>query len=313
MKIVGHQNIIKFLDQSIKQNKLVHAYLFYGPENVGKETVATDFIIKLFINRLTDSSQREIIKSQITKRAHPDIYWLEREENKKNINIEQIRELQNFLNLRPFSDLYKVAIINRAEEMSQAAANSFLKILEEPPEKSIIILLASNLRLIPPTIISRCQLIKFNPVPLKEIRKFLATTYKLSSTQFEILTQLSFGRPGLIINFLNEPGQINEYQSHLINFLEILNGNLKDKIDFTNQYLENIPFLIWQIVLRDFLMIKNNLQPINNNLIERIRSVADCWSEQKIYQVLKIISRTKKLIELNVNKKLALENLMINL
>lgn len=311
MEILGHQKIIEFLNRSINQNKLSHAYLFYGPENVGKETVAIDFIIKLFNRHFTPTAR--VIQNQIIKKIHPDIYWLEKNENKKNISIEQIRELQTFLNLKPFSDLYKIAIIIRAEEMSQAAANSFLKILEEPPQKSIIILLANNLRAIPPTVISRCQLIKFNPVPLKEIKEFLTIIHKLPSAEAEILARLSFGRPGLIIEFLKEPDQIKEYQHYLFDFLEILNGSLQNKISFINQYLEKIPFLIWQIALRDFLMIRNNLQPINTDLIEKVKSAADHWSEQKIYQTLKLISKSKKLIELNVNKKLVLENLVINL
>lgn len=312
MNIVGHQNIIKFLERSIANNKLAHAYLFYGPENVGKGTVATDFVIGLFTKDIKKSDCSKI-KNQIIKRTHPDIYWLEKAEDKKNISIEQTRELQSFLNLKPFSGLYKTAIINRAEEMSQGAANSFLKILEEPPPKSIIILLVNNLKALPPTIISRCQLIKFNPVPLQEIKKFLTVVYKLSSTETEILLRLSFGRPGLIIKFLNEINQIKEYQHHLIDFLKILNSSLKKKIDFVNQYSENIPFLVWQIALRDLLMVKNNLQPINIDLNNKIKLITDLWSESRIYQALKLINKTKRLIELNINKKLALENLIINI
>ncbi|MGC9048932.1 MAG: ATP-binding protein [Patescibacteria group bacterium] len=310
MNIIGHQKIVEFLNRSIKQNKITHAYLFYGPENVGKETVAIRFVTNLLTKNFKKEEKTKI-ENQIIKRIHPDIYWLEKEGGKKNISIEQIRNLQTILSLKPLSDSYKIAIINRAEEMNIAAANSFLKILEEPPLRSIIILLVNNLKALPETIISRCLLIKFNPVPLKEIKKFLIEVYKLPESEAEVFSQLSFGRPGLVMQFLKNPEKYQENKKGVENFLNLLKVNLAERFNFVNKNLENWPFLTWQIVLRDCLLIKNGLKPINEK--EKIETIAKKWPEKKFYQIIKLIEKIQKQIKLNVNKRLALENLVINL
>jgi len=310
MEIIGHQKILEFLNRSIKQHKLAHAYLFYGPKNVGKETVATQFIINLFTTDLKQE-QKLKIEEQIIKKIHPDVHWLEKEEGKKNITIEQIRDLQIILNLNPFSNLYKVVIINKAEEMNAAAANSFLKILEEPSSKAIIILLVNDLKAILPTIISRCQLIKFNPVPLSEIKKFLIENYKLSESKAEAFSQLSFGRPGLVIQLLKNPEKIKENEKQVENFFHLLKDDISKKFNFVSKDLDDELFFIWEIILRDCLLIKNGLKPINSK--DQIEMMAKEWPEEKIYRIIKLIEKIKKLIKLNVNKRLALENLMINL
>lgn len=312
MNIVGHKNILEFLSRSLNSDKLAHAYLFYGPPNVGKKTVAVNFVIDL-LTKDSQPAEKIQIEDQINKKIHPDIYFVEKEAEKKNIGIEQIRQLQTTLHLRPFSNSYKIAIINRAEEMSESAANSFLKILEEPPQKSIIILLVNNLKILPKTIASRCQLIKFNPVSEQEIKKFLIKAKKISAPKAGFFAKLSFGRPGLAIKFLNEPDQINEDKRKLTDFLKILRSGLREKINFAEQYSDDAPFLIWQIALRDLILIKNNLEPVNSDFITSLKPLAEQYSEQQIYQALKLLKRTKKIIEFNVNKKLALENLLINI
>lgn len=312
MEIIGHDKIIEFLNLSIGRHTISHAYLFYGPENVGKETVALDFVVNLFTQNL-DQADKKKTEEQIVKKVHPDIFWPEKIKDKKNIGVDQIRNLRTNLSLKPFSGLYKVVIMRQAELMTVEAINAFLKTLEEPPYKSVIILLANDLRVIPRTIISRCQLIKFNPVPLSDFQKFLVNKYQLSIVEAETLAKLSFGRPGLVIGWLKENGRIDDYRRQAKDFLKIIDGNLVDKISFVDRHLYEAPFFVWQVILRDLLLIKNNLDPINLDMIAETKALSQLWSEQKIYRALNLIKRAKDLMEMNVNKKMVLDNLLINI
>lgn len=311
MEIIGHDKIIEFLNLSIGRHTISHAYLFYGPENVGKETVALDFVVNLFTQNL-DQADKKKTEEQIVKKVHPDIFWPEKIKDKKNIGVDQIRNLRTNLSLKPFSGLYKVVIMRQAELMTVEAINAFLKTLEEPPYKSVIILLANDLRVIPRTIISRCQLIKFNPLA-SDFQKFLVNKYQLSIVEAETLAKLSFGRPGLVIGWLKENGRIDDYRRQAKDFLKIIDGNLVDKISFVDRHLYEAPFFVWQVILRDLLLIKNNLDPINLDMIAETKALSQLWSEQKIYRALNLIKRAKDLMEMNVNKKMVLDNLLINI
>jgi len=309
MEIIGHQKNLNFLDFIIEHDKINQAYLFFGPPNIGKELVAMDFATKI-LTKACGPDTKIKVEQQIRQRIYPDLCWLERLEGKKNISIEQIREIHSFLTLKSFANSYKVVIINNAEELSREAANSLLKFLEEAPAKIIIILVAHNLRKILPTILSRCQLFKFNPVPLKEIKKFLADDLHLKESEAQLFSQLSFGRPGIAINLLkNKETQIN-YSEEIKNFLRLIDQPIAARLNFISS-LDNPPFFSWEIVLRDALLNKNNLLIINSTLETRIKKIWSHWSDERTLRFIKDIQRAKKLLKLNINKKLVLENLFI--
>jgi DNA polymerase-3 subunit delta' len=306
MNLIGHEKILKILRESIKKGKLVNSYLFFGPESVGKKEVAIDFISEILAK---DLEKKVKIKEQILKKIHPDVYFVEKEKDKKTITIDQIRELQNFLNLKSFSNFYKIGIIIDAENASISALNSLLKTLEEPPSNSIIILIVNNLKTIPKTIISRCQLIKFKPVPLKEIKDYLISVYKLSENQTEILARLSFGKPGLAIRYIED--EFKNFESQLEDLYNLLNASLFSKINFINKNLDKFSLFVFEIILRDVLLVKNGLNPLLDK--ENINFLVSKWSEEKVFWALKYVENLRKQLRFNINKRLALEYLLINL
>ena len=159
--IIGNEQIVDMLERSYRLGKLSHAYLFDGPEHIGKKTLALAFC-KLI---LQNGSTREYGANNIEE--NPDLVILRPDEDKKQIIIEQIRDLQKKLSLFPYSAKYKVAIIEQADMMSKSAANSILKTLEEPSSTTILMLLTSNSVNLLDTIKSRCQTLKFLPVKRK--------------------------------------------------------------------------------------------------------------------------------------------------
>jgi DNA polymerase-3 subunit delta' len=139
--------------------------LFSGVEGLGKYDVAVDFARSLLCDRPLDNFMacgqcRSCI--QFEAATHPDFLLLSPEEEGKQIKIDQIRDLIQQFQLVSHSGGYRVAIINPADAMNLAAANSLLKCLEEPPENSLIILVSSNITALPATILSRCQQVHFD-------------------------------------------------------------------------------------------------------------------------------------------------------
>lgn len=152
MQKVLYQKHKDYFKKLLEQKRLGHAYLFTGPNSVGKKNFAEDLCVLLtgknFIN-------------------NPDLKLLspKTEEGDHKIYIEDVRDLKSFMSLKAYSGKYKLAVINNADTLTTEAANAMLKVLEEPPKNSVLILITSKPRLLPTTIISRCETVVFPPMP----------------------------------------------------------------------------------------------------------------------------------------------------
>ncbi len=157
----GFEKNKKYFENAIKNGNLSHAYLFSGPEGIGKKMFAYD-MFRLVNQREPDSDPDFKI---LTPR-------LEEEETK--IYIEDIRKLKNYLALKPYFGPYKFVVINDADRLVPEASNAFLKILEEPSPFTVIILVSSKPKFILPTVLSRCEKVQFLPDGEKVIDKVMA-------------------------------------------------------------------------------------------------------------------------------------------
>ena len=154
--IIGQEFAKKYITNSIKNDKVNHAYMFEGIDGIGKNLFAKEFG-KLLIN--VDNVDNS-----------PD--YINIEPTGSSIKIAQIRELQSDIIIKPHSK-YKIYVINHAEKMTVESQNALLKTLEEPPEYAIIILITNNKESLLPTIKSRCEIIKFLPISIMELKKYL--------------------------------------------------------------------------------------------------------------------------------------------
>ncbi|MDD5172605.1 MAG: DNA polymerase III subunit delta' [Patescibacteria group bacterium] len=317
MNIIGHQKNIYFLEQNIAKNQLAHAYLFYGPENIGKATVAEHFITRLFC--LCKEEFREChLCQQINQKIHPDIFWLHGSLKKEKIGVEQIRQIQSFIFSTPFAAPYKIAIIEEADNLTLQASNSLLKALEEPPKKSIIILISRSFNNIIPTLRSRCQALKFNFPGTKEIMAYLKNKHSLSQLELSEILKLSLGRPGRALELAKNTEKITQIKKTTSQILSLLNINESDnKFKLTDliinsetpqkEALEN--FLI---IIRDILLIKLGLEPINQEFFKQLKILSQNYSFEKIKDLIEEIYQTRLFLTMNVNPRMAIENLLIN-
>ena len=172
-EIRGHSRQVRILKSMLASGQLPHAFLFTGIEGIGKRTVATGFVKALNCLTLPDDFCGQCLQcSKIDKQVHPDVMIVEPEKNV--LKIEQMRELQQEIIYKPLEGKKKAVIIDAAEKMNAQAANCLLKTLEEPPEDTVLVLIAHSVSDMLPTVLSRCQRLHFSPLCDDDISSLLA-------------------------------------------------------------------------------------------------------------------------------------------
>lgn len=207
-QIAGQTETIDYLRTTISRDSLSHAYLFLGPRGVGKRTTAK--VLAAAVNCSQGGCGECSSCLKVLHETHPDVLFVEPEGN--FVTIGQIRKLQHEANLKRFEGRYKVCIIDEAESMTLAAANAMLKILEEPPDDLVFILVATDVETMPSTTVSRCQLVKFKPIPAREMAGILINQHRLSLDQAELVTKISSGVFGHALEFARLPGRLKRRQ-----------------------------------------------------------------------------------------------------
>jgi DNA polymerase-3 subunit delta' len=194
--IAGHERVRDFLRTASTQRRLAHALLFAGAEGIGKRQMALALAAFLQCEQRDDDACGTCAACrQIAAGSHPDVQTVGIPPGKKEIPVDRIRELRRFVQLRPVGGKAKVAIVDDAQMLTIAAQNALLKTLEEPPSGSFLILVANNLDALLPTVRSRCQPVRFAPLPAETVVDILVRTH-CSEEQARDLAALAEGSPG---------------------------------------------------------------------------------------------------------------------
>ena len=299
---IGHKKQKEILKRIIKSKNIPHAFLFSGPEKTGKKKVAIEFVKSVFCGKLCGECYP---CRTIDSGNFPDLAMLSPVEN--NIEIEQVRELQNRLSLKSYNNSFKVGIIDNAHLMKKDAQNALLKTLEEPKGDTLLILITSYPEMLLPTIRSRLQQIKFSMVSRKEIEDYLVSLGAGIETAKEI-AMISSGQIGKAIEFFNEPEKFDLFKEAVKNIEVLCKSQMYKRFEFAKEFKENPEEIkgvldIWERFMRREILLKAYGSKGSLN-----------YSLRKLKEVIDELEKTKYLIEnTNVNKKMALENLLINL
>lgn len=271
----GFEENKKFFEKMIGERALVHAYLFTGQEMIGKRTFALD------------------LASQNSSNA--DLLLLG---GGGGVTIEQVRNFKKFLSLRPYQGQYKIAILDDAHSMGSEAANALLKILEEPPAHSLIILVTSQPRLLLPTVVSRTMEIKFAPHPREKLIQHLQQI-GLNEKQAEFLADFANGQLGLAYR-LKEANAFKNIRRDLEEFNNLLKANLNTRLIFAEDLFKEKAVRGPQALLRNWLFyLRSDLSkklPIKRAKLLRL-----------MLEVNNILSYPQ------YNHRLAFENLLLSL
>lgn len=320
--VIGQELPVNILQNSIKNQRISHAYLFIGKEGVGKEFVAFQFAKALNCDKLeVDSCEECISCRKFNNKNHPDIIQIIPDGN--SIKIDQIRKFQHQISYKPYESERKIYIIKEAEKMSLQAANSLLRILEEPPEYATIILLATREESLLPTITSRCQIIKFKPLMVEEIADKLVSEFGLEAAEAKKRAILADGSLNKAVSFSKEEETTLERRSEILNKVtDLLNLNLVEVFELAQQIgqdNEEISCILEDIMsfYRDLILYKGSNDSsliINFDYEDDLVRLSSEYTFAELQSVIELLEETDNLIKnTNVDLQLALEVMLIKI
>jgi len=289
MGIIGHQKIINQLDKALEKGNFSHAYLFAGSEHVGKFTVAMHWAQKLLGTTSVINPNLIVLRPEIEEKNGII--------KKKAISVEDVRELQKKLIMTATESKFKLAIIDDADYLNISAQNALLKTLEEPADGVILILIAQNKEKFLPTIISRCQVKKFNPVSSAELDQILDNDQHKDEIIF-----WSLGRPGLARMLSEDKTALRERQESFQEFKNLFSQNMTERFMLAESISKNAVGMIdklnwWLVILRQSILDQNYTLKISQAKALRVA--------EKTGESIRILKET------NSNPRLILENLML--
>lgn len=315
--ITGHERQKDILRRALSQNRIAHAYLFEGPDGIGKRLTALAFARALLCDHGTGCGDCAACR-KIDHNNHPDVHLLDADG--ASIKIEQVRELQQSMSLTPLEGRYRICLIDGADTMTVGAANALLKTLEEPRANTLLILLSDRPDQLLPTICSRCQRLPFSRLPKQQLATILAHKLDLNETEALILASLSEGslKKALGQNrslYLEKRQKLIQSLSALSSGSTIPTFALADELATEKDALADI-LDIYQSFYRDILMLKHgrpHTEMVNQDMMEAIHRQSQTLSTDSLLTKLKALDATRYHLQRNVNPQLALEVMLIRM
>lgn len=339
--LINQERPIRILTTLLKNRTLPHAFLFTGTEGVGKKAAAIALAMACNCQdensglRAEDLSEHDpgsqTVKSDLTALGpcgvckscrkiesgnHPDIIRIQ--PSGSFIKIAQIRALAHTLAMRPYEAKTRVVVISAAQALNAAASNALLKILEEPPSRTMLVLIATHKSALLPTIVSRCQIIGFNPISQKNMAALLREKHALAPQAAGILAAMangSYSRAQTMIrsNWLKRRkwliDEINTLSVKKMGGLLALAEKLSTEREELSETLEVIK--VW---FRDLII--GQYDPgkiINQDIADKIRIASEKVSVPSLLSKVDAVQQAQNRITANTNLRLSMENLLIKL
>jgi len=307
--IRGQDKAIRMLKGYIEHSRLEGAYLFAGPQGVGKKLIAKTLAKAInCLNNELDPCGECVSCKKIENNQHPDMHFLELDE--AEIKIEYVRNLQREISLRPYEAKRKVFIIDNAHHLTADASNALLKILEEPPKSSLIILISDKPMLLFKTIISRCKVLKFAPFARTELEGILKKDFALDNNTSHFLAFFSDGSLGRALR-LKDTDIIREKNAVIDKFALSTKLNLSG-LDIKNKDEMRKNLNILATWFRDIYLIKTGMshaEIINFDRKDELLKEMSKFSYPDLNDILRCISDSIVYLGQNINTRLVLYNL----
>lgn len=322
--VVGHDDIITYIQNAVKEDKVSHAYILNGERGTGKKLLANLFAMSLQCqNREPDGDACGQCQSckQALSGNQPDIIRITHEKP-NSISVDDIRkQINGDIGIKPYSSPYKIYIVPGADMMTVQAQNAILKTIEEPPQYAVIFLLTENAETLLPTIRSRCVMLKLKNIKDALVKKYLMEQMQIPDYQAEVCAAFAQGNMGRAI-MLATSDHFNEIKEEAIQLLKYINDmELHEIVDAIKRimayklevgdYLDIIA--IWYRDVLIYKATKNVDRVVFSEQLKYIKERASKSSYEGIELILQSLETAKTRLKANVNFDLVMELLLLTI
>lgn len=320
--ILGNDMVKEHFKKAIENHKISHAYILTGEAGMGRKSIANAFAMTL----LCEKGGKEPCMvchscKQVLAGSHPDLIYVTHAKP-ASIGVDDIREqINDTIQIRPYSSYYKIYIVDEAEKMTVQAQNALLKTIEEPPAYAIIVLITTNQDAFLPTILSRCVQLKLKPLKDFTVKSYLTDHLNIAEREAEICAAFARGNLGKAIHLASSEQFQVLYQKVLNLVKNIANMDISMLLDCIRE-IKDESFDLYEVLdlmqlwYRDVLMYKvtkdMNLL-IFKDEYKLINGLGQNVDYSGLEQILSAIDKAKARLDANVNTELAMELLLLTM
>ena len=325
--IVGHELAINTLRRALQAQRVRHAYLFTGPEHIGKALLAQRFAQTLLCTGGGDANNAPqnpcnacLSCRKVMHGNHPDVHYISRPRDKQFILIEQVRALQADAARKTLEGRRNIFIIQGMHEMNVQAANCLLKTLEEPEPDVVLLLTTPDPGLLLPTILSRVQQVPMQLLTMKQIKSALEDRWHVEADEANLIAALAAGRMGWAVQAVEDEDMLAERQAQLETLAKLSTAGKVQRFDVAQRLSADSDKLhgileLWLLWWRDMVLAANNCLDliVNVDMQGIIQNQAAKVGAAESQRMVRAILGTMEALDQNVNARVALEVLMLDL
>jgi len=325
--IVGHEHAINTLRRALLAQRVRHAYLFTGPEHIGKALLAQRFAQTLLCTGGGDAHNAPqnpcntcLSCRKVMHGNHPDVHYINRPQDKQFILIEQVRALQADAARKTLEGRRNIFIIQGMHEMNVQAANCLLKTLEEPEPDVVLLLTVPDPGVLLPTILSRVQQVPMQLLTSKQVKSALEDRWDVEPDEANLIAALSAGRMGWAVQAVEDEDMLAERQTQLETLAKLSTAGKVQRFDVAQRLSADSDKLhgileLWLLWWRDMVLAANNCLDliVNVDMQGIIQNQAAKVGAAESQRMVRAILGTMEALDQNVNARVALEVLMLDL
>ncbi|MBD3379843.1 MAG: DNA polymerase III subunit delta' [Candidatus Omnitrophica bacterium] len=304
--IKGQESAVRYLLNSRASGRMAGSYLFSGPAGVGRALTAKAFLASLACERGREQACM-ICPScrRVWKGEHPDVKWIRPEKN-KNIKIDTIRDIKAALGMKPFEAPFNACVIEDAHMMTTEASNALLKVLEEPPGASMLILITDRKEWLLTTVVSRCSEVRFRRLSAEDSARIVSREAGVPGKEALFLSHLSQGSPGRALEMIEE-GVLDRKDILLDLVEEIAKEKNPSCMNWPEEkrdaLIEDIEIVL--IIFRELVFRSEGLEDLMLDREAFEGRDIRAYPAERVYKILGELVSVKKSVSGNINAKLA--------
>lgn len=324
-ELLGQPRLLERLGERLTAGEVSHAYLISGPRSIGKHTLALRIAQTLLCEARPQPGGcgRCLACRKVERGLHPDVRVIEKAPDRERISIEQIREMERDLALRPLEGGWRVVILDDAAELSSDAQHSILKTLEEPPTHAVLLIVTRTPQGIEETIVSRCQPLALRHVPTERIHQFVLERTG-DADLAALVAPLAQGRPGAAILLAGDQAERRDRLAMLDELFALVGAGYIDRFGWANRAAQEAAkedgrgaleerLTLWLELLRDSCVAGTTVAPLHPDRSARTTRLAALFGRERLVSLAGLVTRLRDDLDRNSNARTALELLMLRL